>query len=447
MARCAPSALLTSPVGWRPTYDGSLGAPPSMYKRTTLPNGLRVVTGELPHTRSATVSVYVGAGSRYEPDDEAGLSHFLEHMLFKGASRRPTAREISEAIESVGGMHNAATDREVTVYYAKVPHTAAAETIDILADMVRDPIMDPVELEKERAVILEELAGVEDSPAELAAILIDETLWPGQPIGRNVGGTPETVESTPLESINRYFRAQYVPENLVLVVAGNVQHEAVVESATRFLGEMPSSTAGAWFPAGPRAAVPRVAVREKPTEQAHICLAYPSVPLNHPDRFAVDLLSTVLGEGMSSRLFLELREERALVYDIHSYPSEFRDTGSFTVYAGCDPSNARTTLEVTLSEIDKVLKGIPPAEFEKAKQMAKGRIQLRMEDTRSVAGWLGSQELLLGRILTVDDVVDCIEQVTPDHLMSVAQRILATESAVMAIVGPFSDDAGFSGLI
>lgn len=418
-----------------------------MYKRTTLPNGLRIVTGELPHTRSATVSVYVGAGSRYEPDDEAGLSHFLEHMLFKGASRRPTAREISEAIESVGGMHNAATDREVTVYYAKVPHTAATETIDILADMVRDPVMDPVELEKERAVILEELAGVEDSPAELAAILIDETLWPGQPIGRNVGGTPETVESTPMGAITRYFRAQYVPENLVLVVAGNVQHESVVDAATRFLGDMPRASAGPWFPVAPRTTVPRVAVREKPTEQAHICLAYPSLPLSHPDRYAVDLLSTVLGEGMSSRLFLELREERALVYDIHSYPSEFRDAGSFTVYAGCDPTNAATTIEVTLSEIAKVLDGIPSAEFEKAKQMAKGRIQLRMEDTRSVAGWLGSQELLLDNILTVDQVVDCIERVTPDHLMRVAGEILDPAKAVMAIVGPFSDDAKFSGLL
>jgi predicted Zn-dependent peptidase len=418
-----------------------------MYKRTTLPNGLRVVTGELPHTRSATVSVYVGAGSRYEPDDEAGLSHFLEHMLFKGASRRPTARDISEAIESVGGMHNAATDREVTVYYAKVPHTAASQTIDILADMVWQPVMDPVEFEKERAVILEELAGIEDSPAELAAILIDETLWPGQPIGRNVGGTPETVESTPLEAVNRYFSAQYVPENLVLVVAGNVTHGAVVESAQQFLGDMPLAAPGPWYAAHPRPEAPRISIRQKATEQAHICIAYPSVALSHPDRYAVDLLSTILGEGMSSRLFLELREERALVYDIHSYPSEFRDTGSFTIYAGCDPLNARVTVEATLAEVSKLFEGIPAVEFEKAKQMAKGRIQLRMEDTRSVAGWLGSQELLLGQILTVDEAVERIDAVTPDHLMKVARSVLAPEQAVMALVGPFKDRDDFSGLL
>src|SRR5690349_11001679 len=195
-----------------------------MYNRTTLANGLRVVTAELPHTRSATVSVYVGAGSRYERDEEAGLSHFLEHMLFKGASRRPSAFDISEAIESVGGIHNAATDREATIYYAKVPHTAAFETVDILADMVCEPVMDAAELEKERNVILEELASVEDSPGELAAILIDETLWPDQPLGRNVGGTPESVRTLPRDAVVRYFRGQYVPSNMVLVAAGNVEH-------------------------------------------------------------------------------------------------------------------------------------------------------------------------------------------------------------------------------
>jgi predicted Zn-dependent peptidase len=415
-----------------------------MHNKTTLPNGLRIVTGAMPHTRSATVSMYVGAGSRYERDEEAGLSHFLEHMLFKGASRRPTAREISEAIESVGGSHNAATDREITVYYAKVPHTAAMETIDILADMIRAPIMDPAELEKERSVILEELASVEDSPGELAGILIDETLWPGQPIGRNVGGSPDSVASLPISAVNAYLARQYVPENTVLAVAGNIDHAEVVAAAERWLGDVPRQAPGAWYPATPRNGGGRFALRQKETEQAHICLAYPSVSLSDPDRYAVDLLSTVLGEGMSSRLFLELREERALVYDIHSYPSEFRDTGSFTIYAGCDPSNARVTVEAVLEESYALLKGIPAAELRKAKETAKGRIQLRMEDTRSVAGWIGSQELLLDRVQTVDEVVAQIEAVEYDQLMAVAKRVLSPEQATMAIVGPFSDETEFT---
>ncbi|MGE5594570.1 MAG: M16 family metallopeptidase [Hyphomicrobiales bacterium] len=418
-----------------------------MYKRHILPNGLRIITAELPHTRSATVSIYVGAGSRYETDEQAGLSHFLEHMLFKGASRRPTAREMAEAIESVGGMHNAATDREVTVYYAKVPDIAAFETIDILADMVRDPVMDPAELEKERYVILEELAGVEDSPAEMAGILTDETLWPAQPLGRNVGGTPESVKSLPLAEVERYMRAQYVPENMVLVVAGNVNPDQVAEAANHWLGDMPAAKPGPWFGLQERNGYPRVAVKEKATEQAHVCIAYPSVALDHPDRYAVDLLSTVLGEGMSSRLFLELREERALVYDVHSYPSEFRDTGSFTIYAGCDPENARVTAELALAETAKLLETLPQSELEKGKMMARGRIQLRMEDTRSVAGWLGSQELLLGDILTVDDVVGRIDAVTLDDVIRVGREILRPEAAVIAAVGPFEDESTFTGLI
>jgi predicted Zn-dependent peptidase len=418
-----------------------------MHKKTTLPNGLRIVTEEMPHTRSATVSVYVGAGSRYERDEEAGLSHFLEHMLFKGASRRPTAREISEAIEGVGGMHNAATDREATVYYAKVPHTAALETIDILADMVCEPVMDGAELEKERHVILEELAAVEDSPAELAGILIDETIWPQQPLGRNVGGTPQSVKTLPLHAVNRYFRSQYVPSNMVLVVAGNFPHEQAVAAGERWLGDMPEAAPGPWFPVEHRDGKKRVAILEKATEQAHVCIAYPAVPLSHPDRYVVDLISMILGEGMSSRLFLELREERALVYDIHSYPSEFRDAGSFTVYAGCDPENARTTVEVALQEVAGLLERLPDAEIEKSKQMARGRIQLRMEDTRAVAGWIGSQELLLGKVRTVDEVADLITAVTRDDILRVARDILRPSEATIAAVGPFEDDSLFSGLI
>ncbi|MFN0147979.1 MAG: M16 family metallopeptidase [Dehalococcoidia bacterium] len=418
-----------------------------MHKKSTLANGLRVVTAELPHTRSATVSFYVGAGSRYERDEEAGLSHFLEHMLFKGASRRPTARVISEAIEGVGGMHNAATDREVTVYYAKVPHAAASETIDILADMMRDPVMDANELEKERHVILEELASIEDSPAEMAGILVDETLWPGQPLGRNVGGTPESVTALPLSSVNRYLKAQYVPSNTVLVVAGNITHAAVLADAERWLGDMPAAAPGPWFAAEPRNESPRIAVREKATEQAHLCLSYPSYAANHPDRYAVDLLSALLGEGMSSRLFLELREERALVYDVHTYPSEFRDAGCFTIYAGCDPENVRTVLDVSLEQVEAMLSSLPDSELAKAKQMARGRMQLRMEDTRAVAGWFGSQELLLDQVLTVDEVVTRIDAVTHDDVIRVGRAVLDPRKAALAAVGPFEDDQVFAGLL
>ena len=418
-----------------------------VFERTVLPNGLRIITSEMPQTRSATVSVYVGAGSRYEEDAEAGLSHFLEHMLFKGASRRPTAQEIAEAIESVGGLHNAATDRELTVYYAKTPDFAALETIDILSDMVTAPEMDPVELEKERMVILEELASVEDNPGELAAILADETLWPDQPLGRNIGGAMETARSLPLSAVERYFRTQYVPSNMVLSVAGNITHEAVVEAATRWLGPAPEGEAQPWRPVEPRGERPRVGVRTKATEQAHLCLTYPALPLGHEDQYAAGLVSALLGEGMSSRLFLELREERALVYDVHSYMSEYRDAGAFTVYAGCDPANARVTLEAAREEIDRFLCDAGNEELEKGKRMMAGRIQLRMEDTRSVAAWLGGQELVLDEVLTVDEVVAMVDGVTLDDLRRVGGDLLRPEAATLAAVGPFEDDAVFAGVI
>ena len=418
-----------------------------MFERTTLPNGLRVITSEMPQTRSATISVYAGAGSRYEEDAEAGLSHFLEHMLFKGASRRPTAREIAEAIESVGGLHNAATDRELTVYYAKTPDWAALETIDILADMVTAPALDPAELEKERMVILEELAGVEDSPGELAAILADETLWPDQPLGRNIGGTAETAKALSLAAVEGYFRSQYVPANLTLAAAGAVTHGAVVEAAARWLGAAPAGEPRSWRPAAPRGERPRVAVRTKATEQAHLCLTWPALPLGHPDQYAAGLLSALLGEGMSSRLFLELREERALVYDVHSYLSEYRDAGAFTVYAACDPANARLTIELARAEIERFLREADGEELEKGKRMAAGRIQLRMEDTRAVAAWIGGQALLLDEVLTVEEAVARIEAVTLDDLRRVGGELLRAEAATIAAVGPFGDDAAFAALL
>ncbi len=418
-----------------------------MHKVHTLSNGLRIVTAELPHTRSATVSVYVGAGSRYERDPEAGLSHFLEHMLFKGASRRPTAQEISEAIENAGGSHNAATDREVTVYYAKVPDVATLETLDILADMVSEPVMDPAELEKERYVILEELAGIEDSPEEIVSILADETLWPGQPLGRNIGGTTESVESITSDEVNRYFRRQHLPNNMVISVAGNINADEVVEQADRWFGSIPAGEPGAWFPATEAGPASQLAIREKDTEQAHICLSYPTLSLSHPDRFVVDMLSTMLGEGMSSRLFLSLREEKALVYDVHSYPSEYRDAGSLTVYAGCDPERARETVEAALAEIESLLATVTEAELTKARNMGRGRIQLRMEDTRSVAGWNGSQELLLGEIMTVDEVVERLNAVTLDEIREVGRRYLHPSRAVLTAVGPFDGSAPFDGLL
>jgi len=417
-----------------------------MFERTVLGNGLRVVSSTMPHTRSVSVGLYVAAGSRYEDDEIAGVSHFLEHMLFKGTTRRPTAQMISEEIEGVGGSMNAATDKELTVYWAKVGQQHFERCLDVLADALLESTMEPAEIEKERQVIIEELAMTEDSPGDLAALLMDDVLWPEQPLGRDVGGSQKSVAAITREQIVGFVDRHYTPENTVLAVAGNVTHQQVVELATTLLGGWPRATAGAWYRAIEKPS-PRVALKFKKSEQAQICLGLQGFSSNHPDRYALDMLNTILGEGMSSRLFVEIREKLALAYDVHSYVAHFLDAGAMVVSAGVDPKRAVDTVSAILGELDKVRAGVPESELRKAKELIKGRLQLRMEDTRSVASWLGTQELLRDEILTVDDVLDVIERVSLEDVNRVAETLLRRERMSLAIVGPYRSETRFAKLM
>ena len=282
------------------------------YQRTTLDNGLRIVSEAMPGTRSVAVSVYVGAGSRYETDAEAGISHLLEHLVFKGTKKRPTAQEISELIDGVGGVMNAGTDRELTVYYAKVARPHFDRAADVLTDMVRNPLIANVELEKERKVVIEELASIVDSPAQLVDVLLDATMWPDQPLGRDVAGSEASVTALERKGTLNYLHRQYVPNNIVISVAGAIEHDEVVESMRASLGDWKRGKPSKWFPAIDGQNAPRAAVQYKQTEQAHIEIAVRAFSSQDPDRFALDLISVILGEGMSSRLFMELREKREI---------------------------------------------------------------------------------------------------------------------------------------
>lgn len=416
--------------------------------RTTLPNGLRILTAPMPGTRSVAVSVYVGAGSRYETDAEAGISHLLEHLLFKGTERRPTPQAISELIDGVGGVMNAATDRELTVYYAKVaaPHFSLAT--DVLLDMIRNPLLAEEELEKERKVVIEELAAVEDSPSQLVDVLLDATMWPDQPLGRDVAGSEASVTALTRIATDTYMRRQYVPNNIVVAVAGAVEHEQVVAACGEALGDWSPGAPTSWFPVIDGAAGPHCAVQYKRTEQAHIEIAVPALSNTDPDRFALDMISVILGEGMSSRLFMELREKRALCYDVHSYASHYMDTGSFAVYAGVDPKKAVEATGALIAELAKVREdGVTEEELHKAKELSKGRLLLRMEDTRNVSGWLGGQEMLNGIVRTPDEVVALFEAVTTADVKRVARRLLDTPKITYAVVGPFKSDRRFAPLL
>jgi len=417
------------------------------YQRTVLPNGLRILTSAMPHTHSVSVSLYVGAGSRYEQEREAGVSHFVEHLLFKGTEKRPTAQEVAEAIDGVGGVLNGGTDREYTVYYIKVARPHMDLALDVLFELVRRPLMDPSEMEKERQVILEELAMVADSPPQLVDLLLDSLLWPENPLGRDVAGTPETVNGIDRQMVMGYLGQQYVPSNILVSVAGNIEHEEVVSAIAAALGDWQGGKPAAWLPAISSNGT-RCAVHYKSTEQAHVSVAVPGLPLSHPDRHAISFLSVILGEGMSSRLFIELREKRGLVYDVHSYSAHFLDAGAFNVYTGVDPKNAVAALSLVLAELARIRQDGPTTEeLTKARELSKGRLMLRMEDTRNVSGWIGAQDLLMGNVRSIEDAVAEMDAVTLEDLQRVAREIIDPAKLHLAVVGPYRSDKKFAALV
>lgn len=390
----------------------------------------------MPQVRSVSISILIGAGSRYEGEPEAGISHFVEHLCFKGTRRRPTSQQVAEAIEGMGGILNGGTDKELTVYWCKITRPHSHLALDVLGDMLCCSLFDPLEIEKERQVIIEEINCSLDSPSQRVDMLIDEVIWPGQPLGRDVAGTKEAVASMTREKLLDYMAAQYVPSNAVISLAGNINHEEIVESVSSILNGWSPGHPRPWYPALDGQRQPQLKAEFRDTESVQLCLGLRGLSGSHPDRFALDLLNIILGEGMSSRLFLEVRERRGLAYDIHSYISHYRDSGSLIVSAGVAPQNVEMALSVILEEIAKLRQGVPQEEMLKAKEQAKGRLLLRLEDTRAVAGWVGTQALLTDRIYTVDEVLQIVDAIAPQEMTRVATELFTTNNLNLALVGP-----------
>ena len=418
-----------------------------MYQKTVLDNKLSVITSTMPHTRSVCLGIFIGAGSRYERTEEAGVSHFIEHMCFKGTEKRATAKEISEAIEGVGGILNAGADKELTVYWCKVARPYFSLALDVLVDMLSHSKFDPQDIERERQVITEEINMSLDHPQHRVEMLVEELLWPDQPLGREVAGTKASVSRLTRQAMLDYFAHQYLPNNIVVSIAGDITHQEVVDSLSQAFRHWQEGKPQAWYPSEDEQHKPRFRFEPRNTEQAHLCLAFRGLSLTHPDRFALGLLSVILGEGMSSRLFVEIREKRALAYSIHSYTTHFLDTGSLSIYAGVEPRHFSTAIKAILEELRRLKEGVPEAELIKAKELSKGRLLLRMEDTRSVAGWLGGQELLLGKVLTVDEVISIIDSIQTSNIKQVAQSILLNEKLNLAVVGPVAEEDKVEGLL
>ena len=407
-----------------------------MFQKSTLDNGLRVVTSEMSHTRSVSMCVFVGVGSRYESDEEAGLSHFLEHILFKGTESRPEPQQISAAIEGVGGVINAATEHELTVYWCKVAQPYFKDSLALLFDILRNSLYEPDSIEKERQVIFEELGMINDYPGYKVEALIDAMLWPGHPLGRDIGGTRESVGGITREMILDFVSAYYTPDNMVVSVAGNVSHDDVVAQVERLSEGWKPGGRNEWTPYNGAQCEPQSKVEYRKTEQAHLSVALPGVSLTHPQRYTLDLLSVALGEGMSSRLFVEVREKRGLAYDVHSEVSHFSDTGAIVVSAGVDPKRVYDAVQTILEQVGALRDGLPEEELEKAKRLSAGRLMLRMEDTRAVASWMGQSEMLLGKIAHVDDVIEQVDAVTTEDVHCIANDVLVSERLNIAVVGP-----------
>ncbi len=407
-----------------------------MYHKTTLDNGIRLVTATMPHTRSVSLCYFVGVGSRYETEALSGVSHFIEHLYFKGTAKRPTSAAICSAIEGVGGVLNAGTNKELTIYWTKTAKIHFPLALDVLTDMLLHAKFDSAEIERERQVIIEEIHMSKDSPAQNVNLLIDEILWPGHPLGRDTAGSKESMTAITRDSIMDFLKSQYMPGNTVVAVAGNIKHQEAVDmvsqATVRWKGRQSHPT---YLPYKVQPN-PRLRLEKKDTEQAHLCLALPGLSLFDPKHYTLDLLNVILGEGMSSRLFTEIRDKRGLAYSIGSYVEHLLDAGAMTIYAGVEPKNLSVTIRAIVEQLALLKEPIPETEIAKAKELIKGRLLLRMEDTRDVSGWMGGQEILTGHILSVDQVAGIIDAVTAAELRQLARKLLVGKQLRLAVVGP-----------
>jgi predicted Zn-dependent peptidase len=405
--------------------------------RTQLDSGLRIVSESLPALRSVTLGAWVGSGARDEGDGEWGASHFLEHLLFKGTDAL-SAREIASSIESVGGEMNAFTTHEQTVFYVRVPDTEFERAFDVLADVVWRPAFRPDEVESERNVILEEIGMRDDTPDDLVHELFSSALFPAHPLGREVLGSEGSITEMPRDRIASFHGAHYTPSNVVMAVAGNVAHEAVVARAeARFPsanGERPARVRPDFREAQ------RLAVLERDTEQAHVVAGVRGLAADDPDRYALTIVNQVLGGGMSSRLFQEVRETRGLAYSVYSYPVAFDDTGMVAIYAGTAPERVAETLSVIDGEIERLCRdGLDDTEIAAAKGHLTGSLQMGLETSASRMRRIGRAEMIEGQVPSLDEVVGRIERVTHADIARVIDRVFDNGPHTLAVVGPHSE--------
>jgi predicted Zn-dependent peptidase len=413
-------------------------------RRSVLPGGVRLLTEHVPGVRSASVGAWVGVGSRDESDGHHGSTHFLEHLLFKGTARR-TAMDIAEAFDEVGGEANAATGKEHTCYYARVLDEDLPMAVDVIADMVTSARLDRDELETERGVILEELAMNDDDPSDVVHERFATVVLGEHPLGRPIGGTPDTIRAVPRDAVWEHYRQHYRPDTLVVTAAGNVDHDALAEQVTRALadggwdlaaGVAPAARRGASSALPVTAGASEVTVR-RTTEQGNVIVGGTGLTATDPRRFTLSVLNAVLGGGMSSRLFQEIREKRGLAYSTYSFASGHADTGVFGLYAGCAPAKIDEVTELMVAELERLADGgITDAELRRSVGQLSGSLVLGLEDSGSRMSRLGKSELVHGELLSTQESLDRVRAVTAREVQELAADLAARPRSVVR-VGPF----------
>ncbi len=424
-------------------YTAALVLPPKMpvsetipgeVQRTVLPNGVRIVTEAMPHVRSVSVGLWIGAGSRREKPPENGLCHFIEHMLFKGTKTR-TAEQIARSVDSIGGNLDAFTAKELVSFNTKVLDDHLPQAFDVLSDLVLNPLFDPRDIEKEKGVVLEELKMDADNPEYLVHEIFSANFWKGHPLGKPILGTRDTVRRFHRDMIASYYQGAYVPSNMTITAAGRLTHGRLVELARERFEALPPGPAAQPDPAPATHA--RLAIRNKKSlEQVHVCLGVPSFPLSHEGRFACYVLNTVLGGGMSSRLFQNIRERQGLAYAVFSDLNPYRDTGCLSVYAGTSLEAARKVVDSILAEFRR-LKDTPAGEEElrRAKDYMKGSLMLSLESTSSRMANLARQEIYFGRFFTLDELLESIERVTAADVQGIARMFFDPRQIAATVLG------------
>lgn len=415
---------------------------------TTLENGLRVVSATMPNTQAVSYAVLINAGSRFEDSAQAGISHFIEHLVFKGTRRWPTPRAISEQIEGVGGVLNASTGKELVTYWCKVPAPRFAKGSSVISSLVTEHLIPAEDVDRERSVILEEIDMYYDDPHSMTDLLSERITYPDHPMGRDIIGSRETLKSIGRDDLLDFIAKQYEPHSTVVAVAGKPSHAEAVEMAEREFGTWASDRAPARreYSDG-RVTGQALHVEERATEQANMLLTMPAPAQNDPDRFALSLLNAALGQGMSSRLFQRIREQMGLAYAVYAYWHPSSDQGHFGVYAGVSPDKAVSALEAIKSELGLALKGLAADELERAREFVRGRLILGTEDTRGVLAWIGRQTALYDRVLPLSEAVAQIDAVTSEDVVRVAGRVLDPANFRLAVLGPFADAGPFEAAL